>query len=104
MLFSRRQGLRRPQRINTFDLVIPESAHSAVDAFWQQHKLENAPVLLMHPNIGHPNRTWPQNNWHELAQMWLQTGWQVVFIGSNNNSEAGKIDGGSVSGRGYQCY
>ncbi|STB72742.1 ADP-heptose:LPS heptosyltransferase II [Citrobacter koseri] len=88
--FLAQAGLEASAADKHLDLVIPESAHSAVDAFWQQHKLENAPVLLMHPNIGHPNRTWPQNNWHELAQMWLQTGWQVVFIGSNNNSEAGK--------------
>ncbi|HEM6799440.1 TPA: hypothetical protein U2I13_004481, partial [Citrobacter koseri] len=42
--FLAQAGLEASAADKHLDLVIPESAHSAVDVFWQQHKLENAPV------------------------------------------------------------
>lgn len=72
------------------DLNVPPSASHVIDTFYRINKLDEKPVLLVHPNIGHPNRTWPQENWFALTEMWLLSGWEVIFIGSNANSEANK--------------
>lgn len=72
------------------DLRIPAAAREAAAKFYEQYQLDGRHVILMHPNIGHPNRTWPEENWHQLAMLWIETGWAVIYIGSNHNSEAGK--------------
>lgn len=55
-----------------------------VDAFLKVNGLSSK-VALIHPNVGVPNRTWPQSSWDELVEHFLQDGWSVVLIGSNNN-------------------
>jgi len=88
--FLAQLGLEASAKDKQLDLNIPQEAHETITAFYQQYDFTDKPIILLHPNIGHPNRTWPQKNWYELTQMLLHTGWQVVFIGSNNNSEKGK--------------
>lgn len=89
--FLSQMGIESTAADKQLDIIIPDSAIATVNTFYELHNLASKPVLLLHPNIGHANRTWPLQNWHELAKMWIQTGWHVIFIGSNNNSEAGKM-------------
>ncbi|MGC6096677.1 glycosyltransferase family 9 protein [Citrobacter portucalensis] len=83
-------GLEVEPSEKQLDLNVPHQALDTVSLFYQQHNLHEKIVILMHPNVGHANRTWPQENWYALAEMCVQTGWEVVFIGSEHNSEAGK--------------
>lgn len=83
-------GLEAEASEKELDLNVPVAATETISAFYNQHCLQDKPVMLLHPNVGHANRTWPQENWYALAEMWLQTGWAVVLTGSQNNSEAGK--------------
>lgn len=55
-----------------------------VDNFLQQNGLTNK-IVLIHPNVGVPNRTWPQASWAELVEKFIADGWSVVLIGSNSN-------------------
>lgn len=55
-----------------------------VDKFLKQNNL-NRKIVLIHPNVGVPNRTWPQQSWAELIEKFIYDGWSVVLIGSNNN-------------------
>jgi ADP-heptose:LPS heptosyltransferase len=88
--FLAQPGLEASAQDKQLDLNVPQEAHEIVESFYEEHQLTKQPVILLHPNIGHPNRTWPQQNWYELAEMLMQTGWQVIFIGSHSNSEKGK--------------
>ncbi len=88
--FLAQAGLSAKECDKQLDLVLPEEACKTIEAFYQQHNLDGKQVMLFHPNIGHPNRTWSQENWFALAEMWILSGWQVIFIGSNTNSEAAK--------------
>ncbi|MBY4838755.1 glycosyltransferase family 9 protein [Pantoea sp. DY-5] len=56
-----------------------------VEQFIQQHQLLNVKTVLLHPAIGAPNRSWPQQHWSALCNNFLDNGWRVVFIGSNHN-------------------
>ncbi len=58
--------------------------------FLQQHHLIDTKVVLLHPNIGSPNRTWPQQHWLSLCNDFLADGWRVVIIGSNRNVDKEK--------------
>lgn len=42
-------------------------------------------MVLIHPNVGVPNRTYPQSLWSELVDKFIAEGWSVILIGSNNN-------------------
>lgn len=55
-----------------------------VDNFLQQNNLVDR-IVLIHANVGVPNRTWPQQSWAELVEKLIMDGWSVVLIGSNNN-------------------
>lgn len=58
---------------------------TAVDNFVSENNLTSGRVVLLHPNIGAANRTWPQHHWENLARRFVSQGWQVVLIGSDNN-------------------
>ncbi|HEF0025212.1 TPA: hypothetical protein R8G79_004209 [Citrobacter amalonaticus] len=55
-----------------------------VDRFLRDNHLMNN-VVLIHPNEGVPNRTWPQASWEALIERFVQDGWSVVLIGANTN-------------------
>jgi ADP-heptose:LPS heptosyltransferase len=55
-----------------------------VDAFLKENNLTGR-VVLIHPNSGVANRTWPAAAWEALIERFLDDGWSVVLIGSNNN-------------------
>lgn len=88
--FLAQAGIEACAADKQLDLIIPPSCKKTIDDFFQTQQLDNKKILLVHPNIGHPNRSWPQKNWFALTEMWLFSGWQVIFIGSNTNSESGK--------------
>lgn len=69
-------------------LVLPRSdmERENVRRFMEQHQLQDQRVVLLHPVIGSPNRSWPQASWRELSTRFLHAGWQVVMIGSNHNT------------------
>lgn len=56
-----------------------------VDEFIARHQLDSGNVVLLHPNIGAPNRTWTEQGWNDMAESFLSAGWQVVIIGSDRN-------------------
>lgn len=56
---------------------------SRVDAFITQHQLLKEKTVLLHPNVGAPNRTWTEQGWNEVANYLITAGWQVVIIGSD---------------------
>lgn len=55
-----------------------------VDGFIESNNLTSK-VVLIHPNEGVPNRTWPKASWEALIELFLNDGWSVVLIGANNN-------------------
>ncbi|WP_433638092.1 glycosyltransferase family 9 protein [Kluyvera georgiana] len=61
-----------------------------VDKFIADNNLTSEKIVLLHPNIGSPNRTWTQHGWEALAQTFITHGWQVIFIGSDNNKYQNK--------------
>lgn len=54
-----------------------------VDTFIKEHNLLPGKTVLVHPNIGAPNRTWTEEGWNAVADHMVATGWQVVVIGSD---------------------
>ncbi|MEG0098636.1 MAG: glycosyltransferase family 9 protein [Citrobacter sp.] len=62
---------------------------SKVDSFIETNKLAGK-VVLIHPNEGVPNRTWPKTSWEKLIELFLNDGWSVVLIGANKNFYAHK--------------
>lgn len=56
-----------------------------VDRFMRVHNITRGKVVLLHPNIGSPNRTWAEQHWKKLAERFIRAGWQVILIGSDNN-------------------
>ncbi|MEH3412267.1 glycosyltransferase family 9 protein [Phytobacter diazotrophicus] len=57
-----------------------------VDAFIKEHNLNPAKTVLVHPNIGAPNRTWTEEGWNAVTDHMVATGWQVVIIGSDKHN------------------
>ncbi|QDY41033.1 hypothetical protein D8B20_03575 [Candidatus Pantoea soli] len=68
----------------------PEEQQKVAD-FIHAHQLQAQKVVLLHPNIGAANRTWPVSHWVALSEIFLQQGWQVVLIGSNHNKYKEKV-------------
>lgn len=68
-------------------LVLHKTAdeQQRVAEFIHHHQLSGAKTVLLHPAIGAPNRTWPQQHWLALSDSFLNNGWRVVLIGSNHN-------------------
>ncbi|RKQ41088.1 hypothetical protein D8M09_04720, partial [Enterobacter sp. R1(2018)] len=58
--------------------------------FIKKHNLQNARIVLLHPNIGAANRTWTEENWYQLTKYFLNENWKVVIIGSENNKHKNK--------------
>lgn len=58
--------------------------------FIKKHNLQNARIVLLHPNIGAANRTWTEENWYQLTKCFLNENWKVVIIGSENNKHKNK--------------
>lgn len=56
-----------------------------VNDFIHNHHLQKEKTVLLHPNIGSPNRTWTEKGWNQLAKYFIAAGWKVVIIGSDNN-------------------
>lgn len=71
-------------------VAVPAAAQSKADAFIERHRLKEEKVVLLHPNIGAPNRTWSLEQWHRLAHEFLSSGWKVVLIGSDTNKHRDK--------------
>lgn len=61
-----------------------------VDSFIHNNALQSGKVVLLHPNIGSPNRTWTENGWNQLAEHFVADGWKVIVIGSDNNKYQSK--------------
>lgn len=55
-----------------------------VDDFIESNNLTSK-IVLIHPNDGVPNRTWPKTSWEALIELFLNDDWSVVLIGANNN-------------------
>lgn len=70
------------------DVTIAAEERARVDAFIAEHGLAGKNVVLLHANIGDPNRTWSSENWNSLAEDFIRTGWRVVAIGNTNNKYA----------------
>ncbi|PZQ97499.1 MAG: hypothetical protein DI539_29745, partial [Flavobacterium psychrophilum] len=49
-----------------------------VDAFIKRHNLNAGKTVLVHPNVGAPNRTWTEEGWNAVTDHMVATGWQVV--------------------------
>lgn len=60
-----------------------------VDRFIAANNLTDK-VVLIHPNEGVPNRSWPKVCWEALTERFLSDGWSVVLIGANTNFYAHK--------------
>lgn len=71
-------------------VAIPDVAQSKANAFIERHRLKEEKVVLLHPNVGAPNRTWNLEQWHNLAYEFLSSGWKVVLIGSDTNKHRDK--------------
>lgn len=82
------------QRVSAEDKTVELETHQrdgqTVDDFMAEHQLDGQRVVLLHPNIGAPNRTWPASQWRDIARLMLEDGWQVVIIGSSHNKYAYK--------------
>ncbi|MTH46134.1 hypothetical protein GJV78_07700 [Escherichia alba] len=65
-------------------LSLDQVDKTKVDAFLKENNLTGR-VVLIHPNSGVANRTWPAAAWEALIERFLDDGWSVVLIGSNNN-------------------
>lgn len=61
---------------------------SRVESFFAENNLEGENVVLLHANVGDPNRTWSGDNWNILADKFINLGWRVIAIGSTNNKYA----------------
>lgn len=61
---------------------------SRVTQFFAEHQLGEENIVLLHGNIGDPNRTWSGENWNALAEQFIAAGWRVIAIGSTNNKYA----------------
>ncbi|MCS2154192.1 hypothetical protein MUU49_16670 [Scandinavium goeteborgense] len=66
-------------------IVIKNINKKKVDDFIASHDLSKNKVVLLHPNIGSPNRTWTEDGWSYLAKQFISDGWTVLIIGSDNN-------------------
>lgn len=65
-------------------LSLDEVDKTKVDDFLLKNGLKSK-IVLIHPNVGVPNRTWPQQSWAEIIDKFIKDGWSVILIGSNNN-------------------
>lgn len=59
---------------------------TGVDAFIHEHNLIKEKTVLIHPNIGSPNRTWTEEGWNTVARHLVESGWQVVVIGNSKKN------------------
>ena len=81
-------GLTAAPESLDMDIVLSAEEHTRVDEFIARHGLGKCNVVLLHANIGDPNRTWPGENWNSLAERFIESGWRVVAIGNTNNKYA----------------
>lgn len=70
-------------------LAVDKIDTTRVDRFLHENHLTQK-VVLIHPNVGVPNRTWPRERWEALIEHFFADGWSVVLIGANNNFYAYK--------------
>lgn len=59
---------------------------TGVDTFIHEHNLIKEKTVLIHPNIGSPNRTWTEEGWNAVARHLVEKGWQVVVIGNSKKN------------------
>lgn len=72
----------------SMDIDLSRHDLTRVDEFFAKHNLNDENIVLLHANIGDPNRTWSGENWNILAEKFIHLGWKVVAIGSTNNKYA----------------
>lgn len=72
----------------SMDIDLSRHDLTRVDEFFARHNLNDENIVLLHANIGDPNRTWSGENWNILAEKFIHLGWKVVAIGSTNNKYA----------------
>ncbi|EMF0716557.1 glycosyltransferase family 9 protein [Citrobacter freundii] len=72
----------------SMDIDLSRHDLTRVDEFFTRHNLNDENIVLLHANIGDPNRTWSGENWNILAEKFIHLGWKVVAIGSTNNKYA----------------
>ena len=46
-------------------------------------------TVLLHPNDDAKNRSWSQQQWSRLAELFINDGWQVILIGNSQTSFTG---------------
>ncbi|MFP2504063.1 glycosyltransferase family 9 protein [Buttiauxella gaviniae] len=73
-----------PEQLD-MEVVISANEGKVVDDFLTRHQLANNNIVLLHANIGDPNRTWSAENWNALAEKFINSGWRVIAIGNTNN-------------------
>lgn len=76
-----------PDSLN-MELDLSQQDLSRVTQFFAEHQLGEENIVLLHGNIGDPNRTWSGENWNALAERFIAAGWRVIAIGSTNNKYA----------------
>jgi hypothetical protein len=85
-LFGKEYSPRYKHAVVTLD----DSHIAKASDFIKKHNLQNARIVLFHPNIGAANRTWTEENWYQLAKYFWNENWKVVIIGSENNKHKNK--------------
>jgi ADP-heptose:LPS heptosyltransferase len=83
----RRLGLTEVLPIHkSLDLEIPAAPSQILhDAFARNDDRDS--VILLHPGVTDPNRTWPASHWVELAQRLLVDGHIVALIGGEKEGQ-----------------
>lgn len=72
----------------SMDIDLSRHDLTRVDEFFAINNFNDENIVLLHANIGDPNRTWSGENWNILAEKFIHLGWKVVAIGSTNNKYA----------------
>jgi hypothetical protein len=80
-------GVSAPAAMKNIELNLDTAAEDEADrliASWPAQATGQARILL-HVGQGDPNRTWPSERWTELAASLVESGHQVVLIGSGDS-------------------
>jgi len=91
-------GLEAPAAQKQIQLVLPGAVVQRTRAKARRAGVRERSVVL-HPAVGDPNRTWPQERWTELARLLGERGYPVVLIGATDRHKGAQPlpDCGAIS-------
>jgi heptosyltransferase III len=69
-----------PGQVTQF--TVSDAAHAAAAKLWHAHRLDEKPVVAIHPSAGAALKSWPLERWAVLADALLQEGLAVVLMGA----------------------